>query len=43
MDDVLYRIIKVCGMRGITQGDLANALGISRNNISEWKGGRTKS
>lgn len=43
MDDVLYRIIRVCGMKGITQGDLADAIGIARSNISEWKGERSKS
>ena len=43
MDDILCRIINICEAKGISQTELADAIGISRNNISEWKGGRTKS
>lgn len=41
--DIITRIINMLRQRGKKQIELATFLGISNNNISEWKAGRSKS
>lgn len=43
MDATLNRILALCREKGINQGELADALGIERSNITLWKSGRTAS
>lgn len=41
--DILYRILEQMKIKGITQKQLTDSLGISKANFSEWKGGRSES
>lgn len=43
MDEVLTRILKLIDENNTDQKDLATALGLKKQSISEWKAGRTKS
>lgn len=40
---ILDRIFALCKEQGKSQVDLANFLGISKNNVTDWKGGRSRS
>ena len=39
MDTIGSRLLRTRKARGLTQGDLAQALGISINNVSKWERG----
>lgn len=39
MDTIGMRLLKTRKAKGLTQGDLAQALGISINNVSKWERG----
>ncbi len=43
MDEILTRILKLIDENNTDQKELATALGLKKQSISEWKAGRTKS